>query len=247
VSAADTTSGPAPLLVADGLTVQHGQLVALRDVSLDVRPGEVFAVVGANGAGKSTLLRTLAGLHRPTRGRITFDGEDITAMHTDKRVGRGVVLVPEGRRLFPSMTVTENLQVGAANGRAGSWDIDRVFELFPWMRDRRRHKTDHLSGGEQQAIAIGRALVANPRVLLLDEISLGLAPVIVQRIYETLPTLLGDDMAVLIVEQDVAQALRIAARFQCLLEGRATLAGRPRDHSPEAVEAAYFGFGAAAS
>jgi branched-chain amino acid transport system ATP-binding protein len=245
----DTTAAheAAPLLVAAGLTVRHGQLTALHEVSIDVRAGEVFAVVGANGAGKSTLLRTLAGLHKPVNGTITLDGEDITALPTDKRVGRGVVLVPEGRRLFPSMTVEENLQVGAANRRAGNWDIERVFELFPWMRDRRRQKTDHLSGGEQQVIAIGRALVANPRVLLLDEISLGLAPVIVQRIYETLPTLLSDGMAVLIVEQDVAQALRVASRFQCLLEGTATLDGKPSDYTAEQVEAAYFGFGSAAA
>lgn len=234
-----------PMLVASALTVRHGQLTALHDVSIDVRPGEVFAVVGANGAGKSTLLRTLAGLHHPVEGTITLDGEDIASMPTDKRVRRGVVLVPEGRRLFPSMSIEENLLVGKANGRPGEWDIDRVFDLFPWMRERRRQKTVHLSGGEQQVVAIGRALVANPRLLLLDEISLGLAPVIVQRIYQTLPTLLGNDMAVLIVEQDVAQALRVASRFQCLLEGRTTLAGEPADYSPEQVEAAYFGFGPA--
>jgi branched-chain amino acid transport system ATP-binding protein len=240
------TATQTPLLVAEGLTVQHGQLVALREVSLDLRPGELFAVVGANGAGKSTLLRTLAGLHRPTAGTITLDGEDITHLPTDKRVRRGIVLVPEGRRLFPSMTVEENLQVGAANGRSGSWDIERVFELFPWMPGRRRERTNHLSGGEQQVVAIGRALVANPRVLLLDEISLGLAPVIVQQIYQTLPALLSNEMTVLIVEQDVAQALRVASRFQCLLEGTATLSGRPSDHSAEQVEAAYFGFSGAA-
>jgi branched-chain amino acid transport system ATP-binding protein len=237
----------APLLLATGLTVQHGQLTALHEVSLDLRAGEVFAVVGANGAGKSTLLRTLAGLHKPSAGTITLDGEDITHLPTDKRVRRGIVLVPEGRRLFPSMTVEENLQVGAANGRSGNWTIERVFELFPWMPDRRRERTNHLSGGEQQVVAIGRALVANPRVLLLDEISLGLAPVIVQQIYQTLPTLLDNEMTVLIVEQDVAQALRVAARFQCLLEGRATLAGRPSDHSAAQVEAAYFGFSGAAT
>jgi branched-chain amino acid transport system ATP-binding protein len=237
----------APLLLADGLTVQHGQLTALHEVSLDLRAGEVFAVVGANGAGKSTLLRTLAGLHKPSAGTIRLDGEDITRLPTDKRVRRGIVLVPEGRRLFPSMTVEENLQVGAANGRSGTWTIERVFELFPWMPDRRRERTNHLSGGEQQVVAIGRALVANPRVLLLDEISLGLAPVIVQQIYQTLPTLLDNEMTVLIVEQDVAQALRVAARFQCLLEGRATLAGRPSDHTAAQVEAAYFGFSGAAT
>ena len=234
-----------PILVADKLTIRHGQLTAVHDVSLSVSGGELLAVVGANGAGKSTLLRTLAGLHKPAAGTITLAGEDITHLSTDRRVRRGISLVPEGRRLFLSMTVEENLLVGAANGRPGNWTPDRVFELFPWMRARVKEQTAHLSGGEQQVVAIGRALVANPRVLMLDEISLGLAPVVVKRIYETLPALLGTDMAVLVVEQDVAQALRVAGRFQCLLEGRTTLEGKPSDYTADQVEAAYFGFGSA--
>ena len=234
-----------PILVADKLTIRHGQLTAVHDVSLSVAGGELFAVVGANGAGKSTLLRTLAGLHKPAAGTITLAGEDITHLSTDRRVRRGISLVPEGRRLFLSMTVEENLSVGGANGRPGHWTADRVFNLFPWMRARYKEQTAHLSGGEQQVVAIGRALVANPRVLLLDEISLGLAPVVVKRIYETLPALLDTDMAVLVVEQDVAQALRVAGRFQCLLEGRTTLEGKPSDYTAEQVEAAYFGFGSA--
>ncbi len=234
------------LLSAQRLTVRHGQLVALHDISLDVRPGEVFAVVGANGAGKSTLLRTMAGLHETT-GRISLDGLDVTRLSPHDRVRRGIVMVPEGRRLFPSLTVEENVLVGAANGRRGEWNLDRVFDLFPWMPGRRRERTGHLSGGEQQVVAIGRALVANPRVLLLDEISLGLAPIVVQQIYQTLPALLASEMAVLLVEQDVAQALRVATRFQCLLEGRTTLEGAPADHALAEVEAAYFGFASAVS
>jgi branched-chain amino acid transport system ATP-binding protein len=234
-----------PIIVADGLTIRHGQLTAVHDVSLSVARGELLAVVGANGAGKSTLLRTLAGLHKPAAGTIRLAGEDVTRLSTDRRVRRGIALVPEGRRLFLSMTVEENLKVGAANGRPGSWNADRVFELFPWMRARYKEQTAHLSGGEQQVVAIGRALVANPRVLLLDEISLGLAPVVVKRIYETLPALLETEMAVLVVEQDVAQALRVATRFKCLLEGRTTLEGRPSDYTTDQVEAAYFGFGSA--
>ncbi len=236
-----------PVLVAENLVVRHGQLTALRGVSIEVHAGEVLAVVGANGAGKSTLLRTLAGLHRAAEGRVLLDGRDITRLPTDWRVRHGIALVPEGRRLFPSLTIEENLLVGVAKGRAGEWTVPRVYELFPWMKGRRRQRTAVLSGGEQQAVAIGRALVSNPQVVLLDEISLGLAPVVVQRIYETLPQMLSSGMAVLLVEQDVAQALRVATRFQCLLEGRTTLAGAPSDHGPQEVEAAYFGFMAAAA
>jgi branched-chain amino acid transport system ATP-binding protein len=232
-----------PLLEASGLVARHGQLVALHEVSVQVHPGEVCAVVGANGAGKSTLLRTLAGLH-PASGRIAFEGEDISRESAPARVRRGIVMVPEGRRLFRSLTVEENILTGLVSGRTGRWDLDAVFGLFGWMRDRRRERVSHLSGGEQQQVAISRALVANPRLLLLDEISLGLAPVIVQQIYQVLPQLLSEDIAVLLVEQDVAQALRVATRFQCLLEGRTTLEGSPADFSARDVEAAYFGFAA---
>ena len=198
-------------------------------------------MIGANGAGKSTLLRTIAGLHRPAAGTIRLAGRDITRLPTHARVARGLVLVPEGRRLFGSLTLEENLLVGAIRGRPGRWNIPRVFELFPWMVERRSRPTIHLSGGEQQAVAIGRALMANPRVLLLDELSLGLAPALVQRLYDALPQLLEAGMSLLLVEQDVTQALRVADRAHCLLEGRITLSGRPRDLSPGEVEAAYFG------
>ncbi len=165
------------------LTVHHGQLRALDRVSLRVFPGEVYAIIGANGAGKSTLLRTIAGLHRPTEGVIWFDGQDVTGVRPERRAIRGIAMVPEGRRLFESLTVEENLQIGATYARKGPWTIERVYELFGWMAERRSQRTAQLSGGEQQAVAIGRALVANPRALLLDELSLGLAPVVVQRIY----------------------------------------------------------------
>ncbi len=234
------------VLAAHAITVRHGQLVALHGVDVEVRAGEVLAIVGANGAGKSTLLRTLAGLHR-TDGRIRLNGEDITRLPAYVRVRRGIALVPEGRRLYPSLTVEENLLVGTASGRRGDWDIAAVLDLFPWMRDRRRERAGHLSGGEQQAVAIGRALVANPQVLLLDEISLGLAPVVVHQLYQTLPALVGSGMAVLLVEQDVAHALRVATTFQCLLEGRTTLAGAPGEHPLAEVEAAYFGFASGAA
>ena len=233
-----------PLLEVRDLTVHHGQLQALDRLSLRVFPGEVYAIIGANGAGKSTLLRTIAGLHQPTTGSILFDGKDITKVRPERRATSGIVMVPEGRRLFGSLTVEENLQVGATYARKGPWTIERVYEIFDWMAQRRSQRTAQLSGGEQQSVAIGRALVANPRVLLLDELSLGLAPVIVQRIYAMLPQILASGLTVLLVEQDVSQALRVATHIQCLLEGRTTLEGVPADVTPEQVEAAYFGLGA---
>ena len=230
-----------PLLEVHDLTVHHGQLRALDHVSLRVLPGEVYAIIGANGAGKSTLLRTIAGLHKPTEGSILLDGQDMTRVRPERRATRGIAMVPEGRRLFESLTVEENLQVGMTYARKGPWTIERVYELFGWMAERRTQRTAQLSGGEQQSVAIGRALVANPRVLLLDELSLGLAPVVVRRIYGMLPQILAAGLTVLLVEQDVSQALRVATHLQCLLEGHTTLEGRPADVTAEQVEAAYFG------
>ena len=224
--------------------MHHGQLRALDHISLRVFSGEVYAIIGANGAGKTTLLRTIAGLHQPTEGSIVYDGKDMTKVRPERRATGGIVMVPEGRRLFGSLTVEENLQVGATYARKGPWTIERVYELFGWMRDRRTQRAAQLSGGEQQSVAIGRALVANPRVLMLDELSLGLAPVVVQRIYAMLPQILATGLTVLLVEQDVSQALRVASHLQCLLEGHTTLEGRPSDVTPDQVEAAYFGLGA---
>jgi branched-chain amino acid transport system ATP-binding protein len=234
-------SGTPPLLEVRDLVVHHGQLRALSGISLTVYPGEVYALIGANGAGKSTLLRTIAGLHHPTQGSISYDGKDVTRLRPEKRATAGIVMVPEGRRLFPSLTLEENLKVGSSFARKGPWTIDRVLELFPWMKERRGQKTAQMSGGEQQSVAISRALVANPRMLLLDELSLGLAPVIVQRIYATLPQVLESGITVLLVEQDVSQALRVATHLQCLLEGHTTLEGTPAEVTRDQVEAAYFG------
>jgi branched-chain amino acid transport system ATP-binding protein len=233
--------GGAPLLEVRDLVVHHGQLRALSGISLTVFPGEVYALIGANGAGKSTLLRTIAGLHHPSAGSISYDGKDVTGLRPEKRATAGIVMVPEGRRLFPSLTLEENLKVGMSYARKGPWTIDRVYDLFPWMKERRGQKTAQMSGGEQQSVAIGRALVANPRMLLLDELSLGLAPVIVQRIYAMLPQVLESGITILLVEQDVSQALRVATHLQCLLEGHVTLEGTPAEVTREQVEAAYFG------
>jgi branched-chain amino acid transport system ATP-binding protein len=229
------------LLEVRELTVMHGQLRAVADVSLTVRAGDVHAIIGANGAGKSTLLRTIAGLHPAIGGSIVLDGEDLTSVPPERRLAAGIALVPEGRRLFPSLTLEENLLVGTYHAREGPWSVERVYELFQWMWDRRKQRTAQMSGGEQQAVAIGRALVTNPRVLLLDELSLGLAPVVVRQIYALLPELRRSGMTVLLVEQDVSQAVRVASSIQCLLEGRTTLEGSPSEFTPEQIEAAYFG------
>jgi branched-chain amino acid transport system ATP-binding protein len=245
---ADAVASAQPtLLEVRDLVVNHGQLRAVDGISLKVSPGQIYAIIGANGAGKSTLLRTIAGLHQPEAGTILFDGTDVTGLRPERRARLGIVMVPEGRRLFGSLTVQENLQVGASYARQGPWTIERVFETFDWMRERRKQRTEQLSGGEQQTVAIGRALVANPRVLLLDELSLGLAPVVVQRIYAMLPQILADGLTVLLVEQDVSQAMRVASRIHCLLEGRTTLQGTPAEVTAEQVEAAYFGLAASSA
>lgn len=232
------------LLTVRDLDVRHGQLRAVREFDLDVAQGEVIAVIGANGAGKSTLLRALAGSITPHSGTIHLDGRDITKMPAYGRVAEGIALVPEGRRLFPSLTVEENLLTGSYRKRPGPWSVSRVYELFPWMADRRKQSAAQLSGGEQQSVAIGRALVSNPDLLLIDELSLGLAPVIVRRIYQTLPEIVAAGTTALIVEQDVSQAMRVADHVHCLLEGRTVLSGRPDELSADQVEQAYFGIGA---
>ncbi|MBE3015863.1 ABC transporter ATP-binding protein [Microbispora sp. NEAU-D428] len=231
------------LLSIRDLTVHHGQLRAVDGLSLEIEKGEVLAIIGANGAGKSTLLRALAGLNPPTSGTVHLRGRDITRFPAHKRVSEGIALVPEGRRLFRSLSVEENLLTGAYRRRPGPWTVARVYELFPWMADRRGQNAAQLSGGEQQSVAIGRALLSNPDLLLIDELSLGLAPVIVRRIYQVLPDIVATGTTALIVEQDVSQALRVADRVHCLLEGRSVLRGRPQDLTPEQVEHAYFGIG----
>jgi branched-chain amino acid transport system ATP-binding protein len=241
------TAAAGPLLEVRDVSVHHGQLQALHDVSLQLPAGATHAMIGANGAGKSTLLRTIAGLHGPTSGTIWLDGQDVTRLAPERRVTAGIALVPEGRRLFASLTLEENLLVGATSARPGPWQRDRIYELFDWMPGRRRQLAAQLSGGEQQAVAIGRALMANPRVLLLDELSLGLAPVVVRRIYELLPQLAQSGVTILLVEQDVSQALAAASHVHCLLEGRITLAGAPATLTAAQIESAYFGVTAGAN
>lgn len=229
------------LLEVRGLTVRYGQLPAVSDLDLTLDQGETLTVVGANGAGKSTVLRTIAGALRPASGSIHLRGEEVAGAREDRLVRRGVSLVPEGRRVFKSLTVEENLLVGAHCRRPGPWDLEAVYEAFPLLAERRARRGGHLSGGEQQATAIGRALMANPDLLLLDEVSLGLAPVVVRDIYRALPSITERGTTVLVVEQDLNQALAVADRVQCLLEGRTVLEGAVSQVTREQVAAAYFG------
>jgi branched-chain amino acid transport system ATP-binding protein len=228
------------LLEISALDVRYGDFQALSGVSLSVRRGEALALVGANGAGKTTLLRTIAGALRPARGTISYGGADITAAPPHRRIQRGIALVPEGRRLFPSLTVEENILVGAAAAASGDWPLGRIYEVFPLIARRRRHRASQLSGGEQQAVAIARALAAAPSLLLLDEISLGLAPLVVSELYRTLAALRESGTTLVIVEQDLQRALSACDDVVCLLEGRIALAA-PASVSREEVVAAYFG------
>jgi len=223
------------------LEVCHGLLKAVRGINLDVEAGEVLAIVGANGAGKSTLMRAVAGSHRASSGSITFNGQNLAEMSSHQRVGIGLSLVPEGRRLFPKMTVQENLVVGSQIGRKGEWTVDKIFGVFGNLKERRHARAETLSGGEQQATAIGRALVANPALILLDEVSLGLSPAIVDRVYSILPQLRATQTTVVLVEQDLSRVMQVSDRIVCMLEGRIVLEGPTKTLSRDQIVEAYFG------
>ena len=229
------------LLEVEAVDTHYGDFQALYGVSLEVSQGEALAVVGANGAGKTTLMRTLVGLRRPTRGVVRFDGRDLSAAPPHRRVAAGIALTPEGRRIFPNLTVEENLLVGAYARRPGPWDLRAVLRAFPLVADIAGQLGRNLSGGQQQATAIARALMSNPRLLLLDEVSLGLAPVVVEQIYQTLPRITEHGTTVRGVEQDVNHALRAADRVHCLLEGRTVLEAAAADVTRGDLATAYFG------
>jgi branched-chain amino acid transport system ATP-binding protein len=213
----------------------------VRGVSFDVERGETIALIGANGAGKTTLLRAIAGAHPSSGGRVSFNGAEVTHIPAHARAGRGIALVPEGRRLFAKMSVEENLLLARAAGRPGAWTIDAVMEAFPNLKARRHARAGTLSGGEQQATAIGRALMTNPELLMLDEVSLGLSPLAVDRVYASLQTVLTSGATIILVEQDLTRALRVAGRVICMLEGRIVLQGKAADLTREEVTQAYFG------
>jgi branched-chain amino acid transport system ATP-binding protein len=235
-----------PILSVEALVARHGLLQAVRGVSFAVEPGETLALVGANGAGKTTLLRTIAGAHRASAGHVRLDGADITALPAHARVPLGIALVPEGRKLFGGMTTEENLRVAERRGRPGPWNLERVLATFPLLRDKLKARAGDLSGGQQQATAIGRALMTNPRLLLLDEVSLGLSPVAVEQLYSSLHGLMRDGTTIVLVEQDLTRALAVADRVICMLEGRAVFAAAATQTTREEVLAAYFGLGTAA-
>lgn len=230
------------MLSTQGLNAHYGDFQALFGVDLTLGAGETLAIIGANGAGKSTLMRAITGLAKVTAGTIALKGEVISGLPAPEILKKGVAMVPEGRKLFPSLSVEENLLIGA-QGRKGSgfWDLARIYRLFPILKDRAHHPGTALSGGQQQMVAIGRALMSNPEVLLCDELSLGLAPVVIREIYAAFPMIRDSGTALIVVEQDIGQAMKVADRLCCMMEGRITLSGTPATLTRDAIHDAYFG------
>jgi branched-chain amino acid transport system ATP-binding protein len=231
----------APLLSTEALSVFYGNFRAVDHVDISVAAGEIVSIIGANGAGKSTLLKAIIGQAERVEGNIAFAGDRIVGRSTESIVASGISLVPEGRRLFPSLTVEENLRLGWEVGRKGEIDLADIWRRFPRLLERRRQKAGSLSGGQQQMVALGRALLANPRLLLCDEISLGLAPLLVNELYTLMPEIKRRGVGILIVEQDIERSLKVADRFYCLLEGKVSLAGRPAEVNRDLVMQHYFG------
>lgn len=229
------------LLQAQGITAAYGDAQALFGIDFSMQAGEIVALIGANGAGKSTFLKTLTGLLPVKSGSLTFDGQSVNQIDAGDIVKLGLAMVPEGRRLFPSLTVEENLLMGTLSGRQGAWNLARVFKLFPILQEKRHMPSTSLSGGQQQMVAIGRALMSNPRLLLCDEISLGLAPVVIREIYAALPSIMEEGMSLLIVEQDVQLAMQVSSRVVCLQEGLVSLEGKSGELTRDQISKAYFG------
>jgi branched-chain amino acid transport system ATP-binding protein len=229
------------LVETHGLTAHYGDAQALFGIHFKLHAGEVVAIIGANGAGKSTFLKALTGLVKCARDAVRFKGQPVGSMTPGAIVRLGLAMVPEGRRLFPSLSVEENLLMGAFANRPGPWDLKRLFALFPILEQKRRSPATSLSGGQQQMVAIGRALMGNPDVLLCDELSLGLAPIVIKEIYEAVPALTREGMSLVIVEQDVGVAQRVSQRVVCFQEGRVSLEGASNELTREQISRAYFG------
>ena len=229
------------VLDIENLSVFYGSAQAVDHFSMSLDRGEMLALIGANGAGKSTLFKAICGLAPARGGDVLLKGERINALSPNRIVGLGVAMVPEGRRLFRSLSVEENLTIGGHVGRRGPWSLQKVYDVFPVLKERRHHPATALSGGQQQMVAIGRALMSNPDLLLLDELSLGLAPIVIKGIYELLPRILGEGLSTILVEQDVARAMSVSDRLICMLKGRIALEGNSNAFSRDQISAAYFG------
>jgi branched-chain amino acid transport system ATP-binding protein len=229
------------LLAVEQLEAWYGDAKVLHGLSFELRKGEVLALIGANGAGKSTLLKCICGLLAKKTGAIHFKGVAIGSQSANEIVAKGIALVPEGRRLFASLSVEENLILGGQVSRPGPWSLDAVYALFPILKEKRNAPSTSLSGGQQQMVAIGRGLMSNPELILLDELSLGLAPIVIKDIYAMLPKIVGNGMTAILVEQDVTRALATAQHFLCIQEGTISLAGAPKEYSRDQISAAYFG------
>jgi branched-chain amino acid transport system ATP-binding protein len=229
------------LLETKNLTAFYGDFQALFGIDLTVAPGEVIGLIGANGAGKTTLLRAITGLLPAPKSAIMFNQNPIGGARAESLVKRGIAMVPEGRKLFPSLSVEENLRLGASTKRQGAWTLQKIFDLFPILEERRANPATKLSGGQQQMVAIGRALMANPTLLLCDEISLGLAPIVIADVYKALPAIRAAGTSIIVVEQDIAQVKRVADRLYCLREGRVVLTGPAATLDRHEIAAAYFG------
>jgi branched-chain amino acid transport system ATP-binding protein len=229
------------MLQVRDLIARYADFQALFGVDFDLKQGSIVALIGANGAGKSTFLKSIAGLIPNKSGQIHFNREEIGHLTSDRIVRDGISMVPEGRRLFPSLSVEENLKIGAFAGRKGRWTLEAVYRLFPALKDKRYASATALSGGQQQMVAIGRALMSNPELLMCDEVSLGLSPAIVKDIYNAFPEIRSEGLSLIIVEQDIDVALKVADHVYCFMHGRITLHGAPAQLTRQQISAAYFG------
>ena len=233
------------MLQVRNLAAFYGDFQALFGVNFDLKQGSIVALIGANGAGKSTFLKSIAGQMPSKSGEILFNNEEVSALPPNRIVRDGISMVPEGRRLFRSLSVEENLKVGGFAGRKGRWTLDAVYHLFPQLRDKRHVPATALSGGQQQMVAIGRGLMSNPDLLMCDEVSLGLSPAVVKDIYKVFPQLRAENLSLIVVEQDIDAALGVADYVYCFMHGKVTLHGTPRELTKEMISAAYFGLEAA--
>lgn len=231
----------APVLETQGLRAAYGDAQALFGIDFSIGEAETVAIIGANGAGKSTFMKSLVGLVKVVPEAIVHRGQAIGGLPPGAIVQRGIALVPEGRRLFPSLSVEENLRMGSCARRRGPWSLSRLYQLFPILQEKSRQPATSLSGGQQQMVAIGRALMSNPEILLCDELSLGLAPIVIKEIYDSLPSIAAEGMSVVVVEQDVMTAQRVSRRLYCFQEGQVSLSGESGAFSRDQISQAYFG------